>query len=67
MRSMISVRFGKPGQRVVQRLVAQLAGSLTDQPQCGGPTGAQHQHQRGEDEACGDAGQQNDQRAPIVR
>ena len=40
----------QPGQRVVQRLMAQLAGPLTDQPQRACPTSAQHQNERGEHE-----------------
>ena len=46
------------GQRVVQRLVAQLARALADQPQRPCSTGAEHQHERSEEDAQRDARQQ---------
>ena len=51
------------GQRVVQRLMAQLLGALGDQPQRPRPSGAQHQHQSRDEDAQRDSRQQQHERA----
>ncbi len=53
------------GQRIVESLMAQLVGSLADQPQSQRPAGAEHQYQSGQHQARGDARHQDQERAPI--
>ena len=52
---------GEPGQRVVQCLVAQLVGALVDQEQGPGPARPEHVDQEREQQAQGDAGDQDGQ------
>ncbi len=53
------------GQRVVQRLMAQLVGAFGDQAQRPRPPGAQHQHQRRDENAERDACDEEGERAAL--